>query len=75
MITAKQLPLTGFVREYEIIGSKKRNIPALIPVCRTSWKNGVKTGKYPKPVKISERNIAYRVEDIRSLIAQLGAVS
>jgi predicted DNA-binding transcriptional regulator AlpA len=33
-----------------IIGDKKANppIPALIPVSKTSWWNGVKSGKYPK---------------------------
>ena len=68
-----QLPLTGlFLKEFQIIGCKKRNIPPIIPVSRTTWVTGVISGKYPKPVKISERNNAWRVEDIRALIIQLG---
>lgn len=64
-----QLPETGFLRIWQIVGNKKTNIPALIPISRTSFLNGVKSGKYPKPVKLGERTTAWRVEDIRELIA------
>lgn len=47
-------------------------IPALIPASKSTWWAGVKTGRYPKPVKIGERIAAWRVEDIRTLIAQAG---
>jgi prophage regulatory protein len=73
--TAHQLPETGFLRIWHIIGDPKAKppIPALIPIGRTSFLNGVKSGKYPKPVKtLGERTTAWRVEDIRALIGQLG---
>lgn len=66
------LPETGFLRLWQIIGNKKTNTPALIPVGRSSFLNGVKTGKYPKPVKLGERTTAWRVQDINRLIEQLG---
>lgn len=61
---------TGFLRVWQIVGNPKAvpPIPALIPVGKTSWWNGVKSGKYPKPVKLGERTTAWRVEDIRKLI-------
>jgi len=71
--TSHQLPETGFLRLPQIIGNKKTNTPALIPIGRTSWLNGVKSGKYPAPVKINSRSVAWRVEDIRALIEKLGA--
>ncbi|HUJ18938.1 MAG TPA: AlpA family phage regulatory protein [Nitrospirota bacterium] len=43
----------------------------MIPVSKSSWWAGVKSGKYPKPVKLSARCTCWRVEDIRSLITQL----
>ncbi len=55
------LPETGFVRIRQILLS--------IPVGRSTWWAGVKSGKYPQPVKLSERTTAWRVEDIRALIA------
>jgi len=35
----------------------------------------VKTGKFPKPVKLGEKITAWRVEDIRALIEKAGGVS
>jgi len=65
-----QLPATGFVRLASIVGNPKSNppIPAIIPVSRSTFLNGVKSGKYPKPVKLGERTTAWRVEDIRALV-------
>lgn len=65
-------PVNGFFRLPQIIGDRKNNIPPLIPISRTSWLNGVKSGKYPKPVKLSERTTAWKVEDIKALIERLG---
>jgi hypothetical protein len=69
-----QRPEAGFLRIWQIIGNPKSvpPIPPLIPVGRTSFLNGVKSGKYPKPVKLGERMTAWRVEDIRALISKLG---
>ena len=58
------LPETGFLRLPEVL--------ALIPVCRASWWKGIKSGRYPAGVKLSERVTAWRAEDIRALIKQLG---
>jgi hypothetical protein len=67
------LPQLGFLRLWHIVGNPKTNTPALIPIGRTSFLNGVKSGKYPKPVKLGERTTAWRVEDIRALLVSLGA--
>ena len=71
--TPLTLPELGFLRIWQITGCVKRNIPALIPIGRTSFLNGVKSGKYPKPVKLGERTTAWKVEDIRALITNMGA--
>lgn len=69
-----QLPETGFLRLTQIIGdaNAKPPIPAVIPVSRSHWWAGVKTGRYPRSVKLGPRVTAWRVEDIRALIAQAG---
>lgn len=63
----------GFYRAKHILGDLKANPPIepIIPVCRTTWHNGVKSGKYPQPVKIGGRMVAWRVEDIDTLVKQL----
>ena len=66
-----QLPQAGFLRLRQIIGDPKADppIPAIIPVKKSCWWKGVKSGRFPKPVKLGPRVTAWRVEDIRSLIA------
>lgn len=64
--------LNGLLRINQILGDPKSNppIPPLIPVGKTSWWDGVKSGRYPKPVKLGPRITAWRVEDIRKLIEE-----
>jgi prophage regulatory protein len=64
------LPETGYVRLSQIVGDKKAGIPPIIPVSKSTWWQGVKTGRYPQPVKISDRCTGWRVEDIRALSSQ-----
>tara|TARA_R110000787_G_scaffold258054_1_gene363250 strand:- start:2521 stop:2715 length:195 start_codon:yes stop_codon:yes gene_type:complete len=56
------LPQTGFVRLPVIL--------KIFPIGKSTWWQGVKDGKYPKPVKLSDRITAWKVEDIKSLIDQ-----
>jgi hypothetical protein len=53
-----------FYRIREIIGDRKHGLPGIIPVSKASWYAGIKDGKYPKPVKLSERTVAWRTTDI-----------
>ena len=56
-----QLPEEGYARLPQVL--------AAFPVSRSTWYNGVQSGKYPKPVKLGARTVAWRVSDIRALIA------
>jgi prophage regulatory protein len=69
------LPETGYLRLHQIIGNPKASpqIPAIIPVGRSTWWAGVRCGRYPKPLKLSPGVTVWRVEDIRALIAQATA--
>ena len=65
-----ELPKTGYLRLTQILGNKKSNpqIPPLIPISKSSWWSGIKTGRFPKPIKLGPRITAWRVEDIQALI-------
>jgi len=65
-----QLPETGYLRLPQILGDSKSEppIPPLIPVSRSSWWAGVKSGRFPQPIKLGPRTTAWKVEDIRDLI-------
>jgi prophage regulatory protein len=69
-VSTSALPATGFVRLSQIIGDPKSSppTPAIYPVSKSTWWAGVADGRYPKPVKLGPRAIAWRVEDIRRLI-------
>ena len=60
------LPEEGFVRLSTIL--------AVYPVSKSSWYAGIDQGRYPKPVKLGPRTAAWRVEDIRKLIQEVGNV-
>jgi predicted DNA-binding transcriptional regulator AlpA len=65
-----QLPQIGYLRLSQIIGSKRTIslISPLIPVSKSTWWEGVKNGRFPKPVKLGPRITVWRVEDIRILL-------
>jgi prophage regulatory protein len=54
---------TGFLRLTAILAPR-----GPIPVSKSTWWAGVKSGRFPKPVKLGPRITAWRVEDIRALI-------
>lgn len=69
------LPKTGWIREYQIVGDKKKGYPKLIPFGRSTFRKRIKEGSAPKPTKISERIIAWKAEDIREWLDELGIVA
>ncbi len=61
MINQKELlPETGFLRLPTIL--------KIYPIGRSTWWQGVKDGKFPKPVKLGKRTTAWKAEDIKALI-------
>lgn len=57
---AQPIPETGYVRLPSVL--------AVFPVSRTTWCSGVKSGRFPAPVRLGARTVAWRAEDIRKLI-------
>lgn len=57
-----KLPTEGYVRLPQILN--------VFPISKSSWWEGVKSGKYPKQVKLGPKISAWKVEDIRKLLNQ-----
>ena len=70
-IPLSALPEGGYVRLWQIIGNPESDppIPPIFPVSKSTWWAGVKSGRFPKSVNLSERITAWKIEDIRELIA------
>lgn len=67
MAREMKLPDTGFLRLPEIL--------RVIPVSRSTWWAGVKSGRYPQPTRsLGARITAWRVEDIRALIEAANSI-
>ena len=61
------LPESGFVRLPSIIAPH-----GPMPIGKSTWWAGVRSGRFPQPVKLGAKTTAWRVEDIRALIERLG---
>ena len=72
MAMTNNFPDFGLVRLSQIIGDTRTDppIPAVIPIGRSTWWAGVRSGRYPQPVTLGRRITAWRVEDIRALVEQ-----
>jgi predicted DNA-binding transcriptional regulator AlpA len=55
------MPATGYMRQSQLI-------PAIFPFSSATLWRMVKAGTFPKPVKLTSRITAWRVEEIREFI-------
>ena len=62
-----------FLRLKHIIGDYKAIPPIqpIIPVAKSTWWDGVKKGKYPKPYKIGKNITVWRSDEIQALVDDL----
>jgi prophage regulatory protein len=65
----------SLLRLKHIIGDEKAEPPIkpIIPISKTAWWKGVADGKYPQPIKISEKVTVWRSDHIEALVEQLCA--
>ena len=55
--------ISGFLRLPEVL--------KLIPVSKSHWWEGVKSKKYPQPIKLSPKITVWKSSDIQQLILEL----
>ena len=58
------IPAYGFLRLPQVL--------AIIPISKSAWWEGCKSGRVPKPVKLGPRTTVWRAEDIAALVERLG---
>lgn len=61
--------LQGMLRIWHILGTKER--PGLLPISKASWYAGIADGRYPRPVQIGKRAVAWNSSEINALINSL----
>jgi len=45
-----------------------KQILKLIPISSASWWNGVKSGRFPKPIKLGPNTTVWRSEDVQEIV-------
>ena len=70
-MTESEIP--RFLRLKQIIGDPKAETPIqpILPISKSSWWDGVKSGRVPKAVKIGANTTVWREDEIRSLVDKL----
>lgn len=58
------IPSIGFLRLPQIL--------AIIPISKSAWWEGCRTGRFPKPIKLCPRTTVWRAEDIAAFINDAG---
>ena len=62
----------GYYKISDIVRTPGSGTETLLPICRSTWLNGVDAGKFPRPVKLLGRNV-WRKEQIHQLMDEIGA--
>jgi predicted DNA-binding transcriptional regulator AlpA len=58
------LPSYGFLRLPQIL--------RIIPISRAAWWAGCRSGRFPRPLKLTSRTTVWRVSDIQDFIERVG---
>ena len=63
------------MRLKHIIGDEKADPPItpIIPISKTAWRKGVAEGKYPQPIKLSEKVTVWRADEVQKLVDEICA--
>lgn len=62
-MTSQNIPEAGYLRQAQLVGH-------VLPIGASTLWRWVKDGKFPKPIKISERVTVWRAEDVRAWMAE-----
>lgn len=54
------IPTYGFLRLPQIL--------EIFPISKSSWWEGCRTGRYPKPIKLGPRTTVWKAEEIAAFI-------
>jgi predicted DNA-binding transcriptional regulator AlpA len=57
------IPEFGFLRLDDVL--------RIIPVSKTTWYNGIRSGRFPKGIRLSQNIVVWRVEDIKNLVKKI----
>ncbi len=63
MIDIQKTPIEGYLRLPQVL--------KIIPVSRSTWYRGVKSGIYPQPVKLGIRASGWKIDAVKNCVTDL----
>jgi predicted DNA-binding transcriptional regulator AlpA len=69
--TSRHIPPTDSPAMPEVALLRLPQVLALIPMGRSPWWAGVKAGRFPAPVRLGLRTVAWHASEIRALVEGL----
>jgi prophage regulatory protein len=63
-----KMQVDRLIRLKEIVGNSKAGIKGLLPISAASYWAGVKSGRYPQPVRLGPKITAWRLSDVLALV-------
>jgi len=61
-----KLPQEGLLREKQICNHNGEH--GILGISRSNFLSGVKEGRFPKPVRLGKRTVAWKISDIRRIL-------
>lgn len=67
------IPQEGYVREAQLLGCRRRGWVAILPISRSGLRLWIKDGRWPAPVHLGPKVIAWPAEQVREALARMSA--
>lgn len=61
------MPEAALLRLSDIVSNPKKGQVGILPISESTFRRGVEEGRYPKPVRLSQRTVAWKTSDIMKL--------
>ena len=65
-MSRSSLPIPSSINHAALL--RLSQVLSLVPVSKSTWWNGVRSGRFPRPVKLSQRTTCWRASEILRLI-------
>jgi prophage regulatory protein len=69
--TVSTIPAEGFVRVSQLLGCRRRGLPGILPISRSGLYLWIREGRWPAPVRLGPKVIAWPAQQIREALEDM----
>ena len=67
------LPAEGYVRVSQLLGCRRRGLVPILPLSRSGLYAWIRDGRWPAPVRLGPKVIAWPAQQVREALAGMSA--